>query len=1120
LTVYNLISHLNSLGVKIRYEDDQLRIIAPKGALNPDLRAEISQHKAAIIALLNVEDIPKNVDSKSIRTSPLDKDLPLSFAQQRLWFLDQYETNLTAYNLLRAFRIIGPLDENILKLSLTEIIRRHETLRTTFVTHDDKPVQIINSKPILPITKIDLQHLSENEKEEEARRITEADAETPFDLTKSVLRCFLIKMSTHGHILVITTHHIASDGWSHGVFNYELSALYNAFSDGEASPLVDNPIQYRDFSRWQQEWIQGGVQEEQLKYWRNQLAGIETLELPTDRHHPLTQSYAGTSINFEIPENLAEKIRLIGKKNNTTLFMTLLTAFNVLLSRYSGQLDICIGTPIANRHYPGVENLIGFFVNMLVIRTDLSGKPNFQQLLHHVRETTLTAYTHQDLPFEKLVGELILERDLVRSPLFQVAFSLFNKTENHLEFGGLQVNHYSIKRQTARFELDLVFIEKNQGLQGILRYNTVLFKEETIQRMTDHFLILLEGLAGNPEQQVHSLSILPESEYQKTTEHWNDTQKDYPREKCVHLLFEEQVEKTPDKTAFTFENKSLSYRNLNNNANQVANLLRKSGVGPEKKVGILMEPSLELVVGLLGIVKAGGTYVPLDPDLPPERLSFMTTDSQISVLLTQDRLLDLLPDDQIKKICLDTDWDIISLESQENLRNTVTPLNLIYVIYTSGSTGKPKGVQIPHRAVVNLLHSMTHKPGLTDQDILLSVTTVSFDISVLELFLPLMVGAQVLLVSREVATDGMLLAQKLKAISATVLQATPATWRILLDSGWSGSDQLKILCGGEAWDLDLAEQLLERCASLWNMYGPTETTVYSTGCKIETEDEQISIGRPIANTQVYILDSHFQLVPVGVTGTLFIGGDGLARGYQHQPGLTSEKFVPNPFNVDSNSRIYNTGDRARYLPDGRIEYLGRIDFQVKIRGFRVELGEIETALGSHSAVKDTVVIARDYTGDRRLVAYIVLDPDEAPITVNDMYDYLKERLPIYMVPSVFHWLEEIPLTPSGKIAREILPMPNLERPELKKAYVAPESHTEEVITRIWSDVIGLEKIGVNDNFFELGGHSLLATQIILRVKRDLDVKLPLKVLFESPTIRGLANEIQDGKVFIDVPTAS
>lgn len=1037
-----------------------------------------------------------------------DRELPLSFAQQRLWFLDQLEPGNPFYNISRSVRLKGSLNVAALEQSLNEIVRRHEVLRTSFMDVDGRPVQEIASALNIMLPIINLGELSEEEQEVEVRQLASSQARQSFDLTQdALLRATLLRLEEHIHILVFTIHHIVADGWSTGVIIHEITALYKSFYSNKPSSLPKLPVQYADFAIWQRQWLQT-VQSSQMAYWKQQLGGnLPVLQLPTDRPRPAIQTFRGKKQPWQISKTLTEALKSLSQTEAVTLFMTLLAAFKTLLYRYTNQADILIGSPIANRNRKEIEDIIGFFVNTLVLRTDLSGNPSFKELLRRIREVTLDAYAHQDLPFEQLVEQLQPERNLSYTPLFQVMFVLQNAPMEVLKLPDLSLSLMEVEPETAMFDITVFLTETEQGLMGVFEYNSDLFDAATIERMQGHFQTLLEGIVANPDQHLSNLPILTATEQQQLLVNWNQTSADYSSI-CIHQLFEAQVEQTPNAIAVVFEDQQLTYQELNFRVNQLAHYLRSLGVEPEVLVGICVERSLDMLIGLLGILKAGGAYIPLDPSYPQERLAFILEDAQAPVLVTQASLLEAMPQHKAKVVCLDIGWQTIAQQSQENLACEVTPNNLAYVIYTSGSTGKPKGVQILHSALSNFLQAMKQTPGLTEQDTLLAVTTYSFDIAALELFLPIIVGASLVLVNREIAWDGTQLSAKLTASNATVMQATPATWQLLLAAGWAGNHQLNILCGGEALPGHLANQLIKRCDSLWNMYGPTETTIWSAACLVETRSAIVPISHPIANTQFYILDIHGQLVPIGVPGELHIGGDGLGRGYLNRPELTAEKFIPNPFTDNSAARLYKTGDLARYLPNGEIEYIGRIDHQVKVRGFRIELGEIEALLCQHPKVGETVVVVHsDSVDSQRLVAYVVLHTEQT-LAITELRDFLESKLPNYMVPSAFVILEALPLTPNGKIDRKALRVPEVTQLLSESDFIAPSTPIEEMLAGIWAEVLGIDKVGIHNNFFELGGHSLVATRVISQVRQVFQQELPLRCLFEQPTIAGLALDIE------------
>ncbi|KYC36596.1 non-ribosomal peptide synthetase [Scytonema hofmannii PCC 7110] len=1033
------------------------------------------------------------------------QELPLSFSQHRLWFLAHLEPNSPFYNIPAAVRLQGQLNLGALQKSFNEIVRRHEALRSNFQTIEGQPVAVISSVTPLMLPVVDISELSSHQQEVEIRKQALAEAQHPFDLNSDpLLRVKLLRQSNQEHIILLTMHHIVSDGWSISILVRELAKLYPAFCDRQPSLLAELPIQYVDFAAWQRKWLQADVLQSQISYWRKQLESApRVLELPTDYPRPAVQTFQGASYLFNLSQDLSLALNKLSQQNGCTLFMTLLAAFQTLLWRYTGSEDIVVGSPIANRNRTEIEGLIGFFANTLVLRTNLAGNPTFKELLTRVREVALGAYAHQDLPFEQLVEELQPQRSLSHAPLFQVMFVLQNAPMSALELPGLTLSPIATESRTAKFDLTLDMTETAQGLVGTLEYNTDLFESSTISRMAGHLQTLLCAIVANSQQRLSELPLLTNAEKALLVK-WNDTETEYPQQQSIHQLFEAQVELTPDAVAVVFELQQLTYRELNQRANQLAHYLQALGVRPEVLVGICTERSLDMVVGLLGILKAGGAYVPLDPTYPQERLAFILENAQVQVLLTQAQLVEALPQHKAKVVCIDTDWLSIAHQSQENSVSEVTSHNLAYIIYTSGSTGKPKGVQIPHDALSNFLHAMRQRPGLTERDTLLAVTTYSFDIAALELFLPIIVGARLVVTSREVASDGTQLSAKLTHSNATVMQATPATWQLLLAAGWSGNHQLKILCGGEALPKQLAHQLLNRCNSVWNMYGPTETTIWSAAGIVETDSSIVPISHPIANTQFYILDRHGQIVPVGVPGELHIGGDGLARGYVNRPELTAEKFIPNPFSNKSAARLYKTGDLARYLPNGEIEYISRIDHQVKIRGFRIELGEIEARLTQHPTVREAVVVVReDVLGDKRLVAYVVSE-QEFTSTLSQLRSFLKEKLPDYMMPAAFVPMKALPLTPNGKVDRQALPVPDGLRPDLEANYVKPQTDLEKSIAHVWQKTLKVEKVGIHDNFFELGGHSLLMVQVHNQLCQIFPGNFSMLELFRYPTISSLA----------------
>ena len=1046
-----------------------------------------------------------------LRRVSREEALPLSFAQQRLWFLHQLEPESAVYNMPAAVRLSGQLNRTALEATLTEIVRRHESLRTSFTNGGEEPRQVIHRARRWSLSVVDLRELGASEGGAEVERLAAEEARRPFALqTSPLLRTTLVEVAEAEQVLLWTMHHIISDGWSMGVLMREVAALYEAFVRGAASPLEELPIQYADYAVWQRETLNEEVIERQLSYWRQQLGGeLPVLELPTDNARPAVQTFRGAVERVMLSGKLSEGLREVSRREGATLYMVLLAAFKVLLMRYTGQEEIIVGTPIAGRNRVETEGLIGFFVNTLVLRTEVRGEDSFGEVVRRVREVVLEGHAHQEVPFEKLVEELKPKRDLSRSPLFQVAFMFQSAGEKELASSGLSLSMLQSHAGASKFDVTLSLVDDGQELSGTLEYNTDLYEAATMERLAANFKTLLDGVVANQARRVSELPLLTTMEETRIITEWNQTVKTYDKESCIHQLFEAQVERTPESVALVFADERVTYAELNRRANQLAHHLRSLGVGAETLVGICVERSVEMVVGLLGILKAGGAYVPLDPSYPAQRLGLMLEDSRIKVLLTQRHLLKALPVRAATLVFVDDDREAIARKSEENPSRGVTGRNLAYVIYTSGSTGRPKGVQIEHAAVVNFLTSMLDEPGLTSDDVLLAVTSLSFDIAGLELFLPLVIGAREVLVSREVASDGTQLRECLSTAGITAMQATPATYRLLLNAGWDDLSGIKILCGGEAFPRELANQLIEKCGTVWNMYGPTESTIWSAVARVEMKDGAVAIGRPITNTQIYLLDPQLRPVPIGVAGELFIGGDGLTRGYLHLPKLTAEKMVPSPFDEKGGARLYRTGDVARFLPDGNIEFLGRIDHQVKVRGHRIELGEIEVALVQHEAVEVCVVLAReDVPGDNRLVAYIVPDTTMLAPTVSELRDFLRDRLPDYMIPSSLVVLEALPLTPNGKIDRRALPTPDGARPTLEAPFVAPRNDLERSIASVWQEVLNVSKVGIHDNFFDLGGHSMSLVQIHGKLRARLKRELSVVEMFRYPTINALAKHLK------------
>ena len=1124
-----LLADLHTSGVKLWLEEDRLRVSAPPGILTEERRAALTHYKSDLLLLLEKQAM------QTMPPVPRTGREPLSYAQQRLWFLQQVEAN-SAYNMPAILHLQGALQYTVLQGAIDAIVARHENLRTTFHEEGGEIYQRIAPPAPVAIPIIDLTPTTAMTVEAAALALAEDELRRPFDLAQGpLLRVLLIRVTstqptaTPEHYLVVNMHHIISDGVSVALLIDEFSALYSAGVRGEASPLPPLSIQYADFAAWQRKWLGGKFLEQQAAYWQEKLQGAPPLlELPTDRPRPAQQSFRGKTLAFTIDQATTRKLNHFSQQQKATPFMTLLGVFALLLQRYSSQHDILIGTPIAGRTQPAVERLIGLFINTLVMRVDFSTGLTGSALIEQVRQTALDAYEHQDLPFERLIDLLHLERNRSYNPVFQVMFAMQPSDPDQLRLAELQVKPVKVETDIAKFDLNLMIGEQGQGLNGELEYNSDLFDAATAQRLVNHFQNLLRALLQQPTAPVATLPMLDAGECQQLLVDWNATTLPYPDNTCLHQLIEAQAARTPDAVAVVVANDltdyesritnyatcHLTYRELNTRANQLAHHLQNLGVQPDDRVGVCLERSAWLPVALLGILKAGAAYVPLDPAFPQARLQLMIEDAAPAVLITESLLAADFADAAMPQLQIDVEWSQIVQQPTHNPTSAVGPDNLAYVIYTSGSTGKPKGVELRHQSVVNFLTSMQQAPGLTAQDRLLAVTTISFDIAVLELYLPLLVGATVLLADQRMSADPDQLLQLLP--QATIMQATPATWRMLLLTGWQGQPGLRILVGGEALPAALAEELLACGAELWNLYGPTETTVWSSLHKVAAADlaatdsgSAITIGRPLGNTQFYILDANRQPVPVGVPGELYIGGTGLARGYRNLPALTNEKFVPNPFAGDAGSgRLYRTGDLARYRPGGTVDYLGRTDQQVKIRGFRIELGEIESALALHPQIRQAVVVAQsDSSGGKRLVAFLLSEPTA---TTEELRAFLRPKLPDYMIPAAFVTLDTLPLTPNGKVDRRALQQMTAGVLLTTTVYVPPTTPTEIALVDIWAAVLKVDpsQIGIHHNFFDLGGHSLLAVQVLSRVRTAFTVELPIRDLMDNPTIAGIAAALQ------------
>ncbi|WP_035373166.1 non-ribosomal peptide synthetase [Pseudoduganella violaceinigra] len=1044
--------------------------------------------------------------------APLGESYPVSFSQQRLWLVDQVGGSSALYNIPVAVRMSGKLDRAALQAALNDIVQRHDTLRVCFDSIDGTPVQRILPQLNIVLGAADLRALPPQEREERAHELLMDEIKQPFNLqTGPLIRASLVQKGELDYLLLMTMHHIASDGWSMGILVREMGMLYAAHAYGAPAALAPLPMRYVDFAQWQRQWLSGDVLERQLNYWKRQLAdGPTLLTLPTDRPRPAAQSHAGAAQSYAIPAKLVARLQALSRQAHSTLFMTLAAAFNVLLARYANQSDICIGTPIANRNNADIEGLIGFFVNTLVLRTQVDLKQDFNSLLKQVRDNTLDAYSHQDVPFEQLVEAVQPERHASYAPLFQVMLVLQNAPMGKLEMPGLELERMPNQGLTAKFDLTLALTEENNALSGYFEYATDLFDAGTIERMGQHLTHLLEAIAANPACPVGLLPMLADAERHMLLRGFNDTATVYPAiqgdTQTLHQLFEAQVARTPHHQAVVYEGRSLTYAELNARANQLARHLRQLGVGPDSLVGLCTERSLEMIVGLYGIHKAGGAYVPLEPSYPQDRLATIAQDAAVKAILTQQHLLENVPTvPGIPVFSLDSDASELAAYDSTNPENFTQPNNLAYVIYTSGSTGKPKGVGIDQRGIVNRLKWMQAEYLLTPADRIMQKTPFSFDVSVWEFFWPLIEGATLVVAKPGGHQDVMYLARLIDAERITTMHFVPPMLEVFLNEaeGDCGNTLRQVMCSGQALPMELQQRFFSKWqhVELHNLYGPTEASVDVTywQCHAQSMLSCVPIGKPIANIQIHILDAEFNPVPVGVVGNLYIAGIGLARGYVNRPDLTAQTFIPNPYSAEPGARMYLSGDLARYLPDGNIEYLGRSDHQVKIRGLRIELGEIESAIAAQEAVRDTVVLARpDERGIPRLVAYLVAHggqalPDDAALRA-----VLLQSLPDYMVPDYFVALDLMPLTSNGKVDRKALPAPDMSREEA--VYVAPRNRREETMAGIWADILSLEKVSVEDDFFALGGHSLLATQLMSRIKKTFQIELPLRDLFDAPTV--------------------
>jgi len=1090
-------------------------------------QSQLSEAKRALLEARLRGNAARRNDA--IPPRPQHEPAPLSFAQERLWLVEQLEPGNTAYNISRVYRFSGSLDHAALVKALHEIISRHESLRTSITVVDGEARQLV--APEISVNLVAEDFSSSAEPLAKLTRIANEEAARAFDLSQAPLfRLRLFKLAEHEHALLLTIHHLISDFWSLGLFHSELSALYEKYATAdERKPLPQRPIQYADYSTWQRSELDENNARSAIKYWTQQLSQTpKALNLPTDKQRPMRLSFKGGFETRSLSKALSRQLSALARQENATLFMIMLAAFNVLLYRYTNQEDILVGVPMTGRNRVETESLIGFFVNTVVMRSDLSGEPTFRELLKRTREMTLAAYENQQLPFERLVQELQPARGLGHSPFFQVMLDVQSTGEQPAE--GWRVEEIEIDRGGARADLLLFVTDTANSLDCWLEYSSDLYHSETVARMLRHFETLLTNIAVNPDQNVSGLELLTSEEREQLLT-LNQTRPAFAG-KTLAEMFAAQVERSPDAIALTFESEKLTYKELDQRSNQLANHLLGHNPGTEALVALCLERSIDLVVAILGVLKAGCAYLPLDPTYPVERLNFMVTDSDARVLVTQSQHLDKFQEAGMPVICVDSDRETISTASTAQPNIKTVPENLAYVIYTSGSTGKPKGVAVTHANVARLMAATEASFHFDEKDVWSLFHSHAFDFSVWEIWGALLYGGRLVIVPYWISRAPEEFYRLICEEKVTVLNQTPSAFRQLIKvDAAAQSDDLSlrlVIFGGEALELSSLRPWWERHdearPQLVNMYGITETTVHVTYrplTKTDLDEARSVIGVGLDDLQVYVLDRRQQLLPLGVPGEMYVGGAGLSRGYLNRPDLTAERFVPHPFSTTPGERLYRTGDVARYLRPGELEYLGRSDRQVKVRGFRIELGEIEAVVMRHDDVQACAVLPfADATGDQQLVAYVVNKPGRA-LEREALRAFLRERLPFHMAPAFFIGLDEIPLTANGKIDRDALPAPEKSRDDASAAFVAPRTDAELKLAALWSEILKIESIGIHDNFFDLGGHSLLATQVMSRIRETFNVNLPLQYFFEKPTVAGLAEFLrttraEDQRVMPDI----
>lgn len=1115
MSAEQFISELQTLDIRLSVENGRLRVNAPKGKLTSELERRIVARKPELLHTLTAAK-PSSLQIPP--RSETNTHLPLSFAQERFWFLQNLDPTSTAYNITAFQRVHTHVDQEMLKHALRSIVQKHEVLRTVFPEHDGSPVQLVQEASTPEVVTYDFAALNSEEKTGAFESAIQELSQRPFNLSSDALfRTALVRLNTEEHIIVLTMHHIICDAWSIGIFFTELTSSYKTALNGNISSDARLPVQYADYTLWERDRQHSSTVQSQIKYWKKKLKNSpRKLDLPPDRTTASSLIYKPKAHFFQLDHTTSTALKAFALREGATQFMMLLAIFKMLLSRYSKQQDIVVGTPVSTRTFSELEHLIGCFINTQVLRTEVTAEQSARELLAKVRTTVLESLDNADVPFEELLGQLASERESSSSPLFQVAFILQNTPKT--------TTHEIVSGGTA-FDITLYMGESNGSIGGCFEYNSALFHPETIAGLAASYATLAAEITKQPDTPIEQLPMITVEQEEEWFAKYDGANLAVPP-LCTHEWIAQQVTKTPDAMAVTCGFNSLTYRELDSSSNRLAHRLKKLGVGPDSIVALCLDRSVDLVVATLAIWKAGGAYVPLDPEFPANRLDFMIADSAPVVLITESHLLKKLPQKLPAIICLDRDRQVLQSESSLPTAPSATPDHIAYILYTSGSTGKPKGVAIRHRSLTNFLSSMQHCPGIDSSDRLLAVTTLSFDIAGLELYLPLISGARVVIAPRSAVFSGAALAKLLYEEKITIMQATPITWRLLLESGWQGTPGLKVLCGGEALSRDLAEQLVNTGSEVWNLYGPTETTIWSTMQRISSGYGWTSIGKPIANTQVHVLDELGLPVPLGVSGELYIGGQGLAKEYLHREELTAQRFIHSSFHAGK--RLYRTGDMVRRLPNGDLEYLGRIDHQVKLRGFRIELGEIEKTLEQQPGISLAAVIIReDRTNDPQLVAYIAGNNNAAP-DVSLLRKNLLASLPDYMIPSAFVPIEKFPLTPNQKIDRKAL-LSDRYRPDPEKAfnrwtgyldtsepdgttssrneYMPPSNHVEFVMCEIWQTILCVENVSILDNFFELGGHSLTAGRLILQLRSALRIDLPLLAIFTHPTIKTLSDHI-------------